>query len=280
MTDDKRLVKRNIKDTVFSKLFEDPQNQLELYRFLHPEDKSVAVNDCKTVTIENVLLDQIYNDLGFIVRNRLLMLTEAQSTWSLNIIPRILMYLADTLNRFIHETNQSPYRRRKLKIPRPEFYVIYTGNDKKIVNKFYTLADEFFDGNDSFINVKVRVLLGDDNSNSIVAQYVKFTRVLADQEKIYGRKPRAIKETIAICKANDILRKFFEKNEKEVIDIMSTLYDDEELNNAFMRDRDIERAIKTCRDLKLTEPQIKEYIMKTFDLSADDAEDYLAPIPA
>lgn len=279
MADEIRKVKRNVKDTVFSKLFEDPENQLALYQFLHPEDASVTVDDFKTVTIENVLLDQMYNDLGFTVRNRLLLLTEAQSTWSLNIIPRILMYYGESLNDYIHSTEQNVYRRRKIRIPKPEFYVIYTGTGKNEVEKIYTLAEEYFGGDDSFINIKVRILQAADN-NSIVTQYIRFTQILAEQERIHKRVPEAIRQTIKVCKDKDILKKFFEEHEQEVIDIMATLYKDEELNKAYERDRDIQIIIGAYRDAKLTDDQIMEYIMKRFNLNKEDAEDYLAPVLA
>lgn len=70
--------KRTAKDSVFCDLFDDPEYQLKLYQLLHPEDKSVAVSEFTTVTISDILTDQPYNDLGFIVRDKLLFLVEAQ----------------------------------------------------------------------------------------------------------------------------------------------------------------------------------------------------------
>lgn len=190
------------------------------------------------------------------------------------------MYFGETLNDYIHETHQNPYGRRKLRIPRPEFYVIYTGTDKKQVNMLYTLADEFSGGNDSFNNVKVKVLQGDDDETSIVTQYVKFTQILAEEEKTYGRNPKAIQETIKICKERNILKKFFEENEQEVVNIMATLYKDEELSKAYERDLEIHTIISAYRDAKIPEVQIKNYLMQRFELTEEDAEDYMAPIPA
>ena len=69
------------------------------------------------VTIENVLTDNLYNDLGFIANNKLMILIEAQSTWTMNILVRVLLYLA-----------QSYHKSRKVKMPKPELYVIFTGN--------------------------------------------------------------------------------------------------------------------------------------------------------
>lgn len=121
------FLKRIAKDSVFCNLFSDPENQLKLYHYLHPEDKSVKASDFNTVTIQNIMTDQIYNDLGFTVRDRLLILAEAQSKWSVNILVRILMYMAYTLKEYIVKNNRDVYNSKKIEMPEPEFYVIYTG---------------------------------------------------------------------------------------------------------------------------------------------------------
>ena len=61
---------RKIKDTVFTKLFDIPEYKLELYKSLHPKDKSVSIEDIKTLTLEKIFTDGIYNDLGMLVRKR------------------------------------------------------------------------------------------------------------------------------------------------------------------------------------------------------------------
>ena len=71
-----------------------------MYQFLHPEDENVTEEELEIQTIQNVLVDQMYNDLGFRVRNRLLILVEAQSTWSLNILVRGFIYFAQTYNQY------------------------------------------------------------------------------------------------------------------------------------------------------------------------------------
>ena len=70
------------RDTVFTRLFSDPKNALEIYKALHPEDDSVSVDDISIVTIQNFLRRDQYNDLGMLVRDKLFVLVEAQSTWS------------------------------------------------------------------------------------------------------------------------------------------------------------------------------------------------------
>ena len=42
---DDRTIKHKTKDGVFSRLFSQPENILELYRQLHPEDTVTTVDD-------------------------------------------------------------------------------------------------------------------------------------------------------------------------------------------------------------------------------------------
>lgn len=65
------VMKRTIKDSVFTNLFQDKKYLLQLYKALHPEDNEVT---------EDKLTDNIYNDLGFIVNeDKMVILVEAQS---------------------------------------------------------------------------------------------------------------------------------------------------------------------------------------------------------
>lgn len=72
--------KRKIKDSVFTNLFQDKKYLLRLYKVLHPEDNNVTEEDIKDVTIKHILVDADYNDLGFSVGGRLIILVEGQST--------------------------------------------------------------------------------------------------------------------------------------------------------------------------------------------------------
>ena len=74
-------MKRTVKDSVFTYLFSDPKYACELYQYLHPEDTSVTEQDCKLVTIQNILSNGQYNDLGLLIRDTLIILAEAQSTF-------------------------------------------------------------------------------------------------------------------------------------------------------------------------------------------------------
>ncbi len=53
---------------------------LKLYKTLHPEDTDATEDTLDIVTIDNVLTDNLYNDLGIMAgNNKLPLLLEAQS---------------------------------------------------------------------------------------------------------------------------------------------------------------------------------------------------------
>ncbi len=70
--------KRTAKNSVFLDLFQDKKNLLKLYKTLHPEDTDATEDTLDIVTIDNVLTDNLYNDLGIMVgNNRLLLLVRS-----------------------------------------------------------------------------------------------------------------------------------------------------------------------------------------------------------
>ena len=178
-----------------------------------------------SVTIQNVLLDQMYNDLGFVVKERLLLLVEAQSTWSKNIVIRVLLYLANTWKEYIQNKKLNIYGSGGMLLPKPELYVIYTG-ERKERPEWIFLSEEFFPGPECFVDVKVRMLY-DGKEGDILNQYVTFTKIYNEQVKEYGRTKEAVLETICICKNRKILKEYLESREKEVVDIMMALFDQE-----------------------------------------------------
>lgn len=217
--------KRNIKDSVFTFLFSQPEYMRQLYQVLHPEDTEVREEDFTLVTLENVLAIGQYNDLGFQVRDKLILLMEAQSTFSRNIPLRMLMYLANTYKEFVEKNKLSLYREHPVSIPRPELYVVYTGG-KTAVPEVLQLSD-LYDGSGA-VEVKVKVLR-EDGTGDIVDQYIAFCAVLNEQVKLHGRTDDALNIALHICLERGILVPFLNSRMKEVADIMTTLFDQEKV---------------------------------------------------
>ncbi len=227
------IMKRTIKDSVFTDLFQDKKYLLQLYKALHPEDTDVTENDLNDITIKNVLTDNIYNDLGFTVGDKLMILVESQSSvWTVNIIVRALMYLVQTWHDYFERTKQNLYKSKKVKMPMPEIYVIFTGERKTRPSEI-SLSQEFFGGKDCGIDVKVKMIY-DGKEGDIINQYVIFTKVCNEQMKKYGRTRKAVLEAIRICKDRNVLSEYLSSKESEVVDIMMVLYDEEEIMRSYV----------------------------------------------
>lgn len=245
--------KRKIKDSVFTDLFQDKKYLLQLYKSLHPEDSNVTEDEIADIMIKHVLIDGDYNDLGFSVGNRLMVLVESQSTWTYNIIIRALMYLVQTYHDYFKRTNQNLYGSKKVNMPKPELYVIYTGNRIKIPDVI-SLSEEFFDGEKISIDANVKVLY-QENENDIIGQYIIFTKVYNEQRGLFGSTKKAILETIRICKDRNVLKEYLESKEQEVVDMMMTLFDDEQILKAYTKDikDDTERNTERNTAIKMIE---------------------------
>ena len=72
-------------------------------------------------------------------------------------------------------------------------------------------------------------MLYGDKEDDILGQYVTFSKVYNEQRKKYGRTREAITETIRICKDRNVLKEYLESKEVEVVTMMMTLYDEEQI---------------------------------------------------
>ncbi len=270
--------KRKIKDSVFTNLFQDKKYLLRLYKALHPEDSDVTEDDIKDVTIKHILVDADYNDLGFSVGDRLVILVESQSTWTLNIIIRALMYLIQTYHDFFKRTKQNLYGSKKVNMPKPELYVIFIGEKPKNPPDIISLSKDFFNGEKIAVDAEVKVLY-QENEGNIIGQYIIFCKVYNEQRKKYGQTKKAVTETIHICKNRNVLKEYLENKEQEVVDIMMTLFDDEQILEAYAEDIKNSEARETAeRMIKMGKLSLEEIALCVPSLSFDELRELEAEV--
>lgn len=256
--------KRTAKNSVFLDLFQDKKNLLKLYKTLHPEDTDVTEDTLDIVTIDNVLTDNLYNDLGIMVgNNRLLLLLEAQASWTVNILIRILLYLAQSYHEYFERTSQSLYKSKKVKMPKPELYVIFTGNKGRKPDTI-SLSKEFFDGADIDIEVKAKVIY-ESETEDIINQYIIFCKVFDEQRKLYGMTEQTVRETIRICKDRNVLKEYLMNREVEVVTIMMSLFNDEQIMKTYWKD--MENTLAHKKDRETAERLIKKGKMSLEDIA-------------
>ena len=274
------MAKRTAKNSVFLNLFQDKSYLLKLYKTLHPEDTAATEDSLTDVTIENVLTDNLYNDLGFIVGNKLMILVEAQSTWTMNILVRVLLYLAQSYPEYFQRTSQNYYKSKKVKMPKPELYMIFTGNKGRKPDRI-SLSKEFFEGADIDIEVKAKVIY-ESNEDDIINQYIIFCKVFNEQTKMHGMTRKAVTETIRICKDRNVLRDYLLKKEKEVVTIMMSLFDEEQIMRSFIKsekyDLAKEKAILMLRDGKITIDEVSLYFPELLESDIKELEEEIVQL--
>jgi len=280
---DNRTVKNKTKDSVFTTLFKDVNNVYTLYRELHPEDTTVTVDDIQIETLETVLINEIYNDLGFIVNSgekaKFVILVEAQSRWTDNMTLRMLFYISETYRRYLKETEQSEHLEKRVFLPKPEMYVVYTGSKK--ISDEVSFSETYFDG-DSSLDLRVKVLRQAEK-NTLHGQYIGFSRVYDEQRRLYSNKLECIKETIRICIEEGYLTEFLDQHKQEVTTMLSELFDEqaqrEQYDKAIRKESEERGVLKTLVSLFKKGLLTLSEASKQADMSEKEFEDLVVSMP-
>ena len=106
-----------------------------------------------------------------------------------------------------------------------------------------------------------------ENEKDIIGQYIIFSKVYNEQRKLYGNTKQAVTETIRICKDRNVLKEYLESKEQEVVDIMMTLFDDEQILKAYTKDIKDSTAKETARE---TARETAERMIKMGKLSLEE----------
>ena len=244
-----KKIRRAVKDSVFTTLFGETKYTLDLYRSLHPEDTTTTEDDIKIITIKNILVTGMFNDLSFLIGQKLMIFAEAQSTFSVKLAIRLFLYYAESLREYISDmeidlysdSDILGYRTKRIvdnkviksdpifSLPTPEFYVIYTG-DKKDVPDTIDFADLYLPSSDGTkkVNLSVKIIRSSSREGDYVSQYFRFCKAANEMRKTYSHDLNlAVKKLTEYCLLNNILADFVKKHENEVFTMMDILFNQE-----------------------------------------------------
>ena len=152
---------REYRDSVFVDLFSRQgafsiRNIISLYNALHDEkiDEKTIV---KFVYLANVLYHKLKNDVSCIIDGKILVLIEHQSTINENMPLRCLEYVVELYKQILD--SESKYGKRLIKIPTPEFYVLYNGTAEYKAREILYLSKSFMqEQKDIKLELKVEVI--------------------------------------------------------------------------------------------------------------------------
>ena len=103
--------------------------------------------------------------------------------------------------------------------------------------------------------------------------------MLDEQIKKFGRTKTAVEETIRICKSEGVLKEYLESREKEVIDIMITLFGQEYAVEAYAEDkaraREMKGAVEVYQEVGSSIEETIRKIAAKFGLSKKDSTDWV-----
>jgi predicted transposase YdaD len=225
---------KQYKNSVFSLLFSDPEVLRGLYAAIEgvevAPDTPVSINTLTDV----VFMDQI-NDLSFILDDRLIVLLEHQSTINPNMPLRLLMYIARALEKIIDR--KKTYAKKLVRIPRPEFIVLYNGTDECPDQMTLKLSDAFKEAGDLLggvagalsLELEAKVYnINPGHNEGILKKCGELAgySVFVDRVRSYARtmadEKQAFKAAINDCIEHNILREFLETHASEVANMLLT----------------------------------------------------------
>lgn len=138
-----RIYKNSVFVDLFSCDITARENFLSLYNALHGTHLSLEETSVDIRTLERTLYMGFKNDVSAIINGKLIVLVEHQSTINENMPLRFLEYAAEFYKQLV--PTEKRYLRRLVKIPRPEFYVLYNGEAEYPIEKTLKLSDAFLE---------------------------------------------------------------------------------------------------------------------------------------
>jgi hypothetical protein len=171
-------------------------------------------------------LEQL-NDIAFVIDGKLVVLIEHQSTINENMPLRMLMYMGREYERITN--SRDLYRENKIKIPTPEFIVLYNGRKEFPDFKEFRLSDSFEVQNGTCsLELVVKAYNINKGRNVEIAKksptlsgYGDFVAEINENLKTMNLN-LAIKTAVRTCIRNKILLSFLESNGSEVENMLFT----------------------------------------------------------
>lgn len=226
--DKRQTSNREMKSTVFTTFFGDPENAAKLYTAL--EGVPAKPEDIEYTTLEGVLFLVRKNDMAFTVKNRVLVISEHQSTVNSNMPLRDVIYYGRTMEQLLEAVDI--YRRKIIPIPTPEFFIFYNGNEKYPPEKILKLSDSYIEKtNTPMLELLVKVI----NINLPVGhdilvkcrplyEYSWFVQKVKEYTEQLSDRDLAVEQAIRDCIRAGIFSDFVRRHGSEAVNMLFTQF--------------------------------------------------------
>jgi len=231
------------KDSLFRSLFGNEKSALELYNALHGTDYSERDTKITINTLGESHFTPHKNDLSFIINGKLVVLVEHQSSINENMPFRFLQPIARIFENNIPD-KKAVYRKALIKLPRPEFIVLYNGTAPFPDKETLRLSDAYeqvegFDKVNLELEVTVYNINEGRNAETVnrceelrgYAYFVHRVRCHEAEERKKGELPEtdvrliAVKKAIQDCKDKSLLAGFLDTLTPEEVNMLVAEWD-------------------------------------------------------
>ena len=235
-------INRKYKDSLFRMLFgqeESKPDLLALYNALN----GTAYNDpseLELYTMSDVLYMRMKNDVACMLHDSL-SLFEHQSTVNPNMPLRGFLYFARMYERYIDAHDLNVYSSKLQKLPAPNYYILYNGEQNMPDRQSYCLSDAYeqpvtegtFEWTATMININAGHNQKLMDTCGKLKEYAAFVEKVREYSQDGASLVAAVDKASKWCIRNHVLEGFLKLHEAEVKDMILTEYDEEKTMRLF-----------------------------------------------
>ena len=205
--------------------------------------KGTSLTDSSKISINTLsgsFYSSIKNDISFMLDTLIMMLIEHQTTINPNMPIRMLEYVAELFRRYMEPEKRKVYGSELIKLPAPEFYVFYDGDDTSFEHQTLRLSDAFMAPSDKLELIVNVYNLADGMNEDLKEQcrplneYSIFSNHYKQLRKQRLPIDETVSATIRYCIENNVMKDYLRHNESEVIDMFGFEWDEKEERQALI----------------------------------------------
>ena len=213
------------KSTLFSTIFSEKGNALEMYNALNGTDYDDP-DEITITTLKNVVFLNRYNDVSYVIGG-VFNLYEHQSTYNPNMPLRSFFYIAQTFEKMVDQKNlYSPIR---VPIPTPKFVVFYNGTKDQPDRQYMNLSDSYTNkkipGDMELTVTMLNVNYGHNAELMKKCEALNGYSLYISKFREYNESGKfthseSAERALDYCIKNNVMTEFFRERRKEVVGVI------------------------------------------------------------
>ena len=239
------MINRKHKDTLFADYFGNEkykENLLSLFNALNNTNYT-DVNALEITTIDSVIYMGMKNDVSCIIEGNMSLL-EHQSTFNPNMPLRGLIYFGKLYNKLVSPNKEALYRTSLLKIPTPQYFVLYNGSAEQPEYLELHLSDAFvhkdakhrYEWTAIMLNINPGYNEALVNSCTALKEYSIFVGKIRQYLRQRFSIEEAVNKAVDECIAENIMKDYLLRNKAGVIDMCLEEFDFEKYKQLVAED--------------------------------------------